>query len=68
MLNQALRVNLEQHENGLSVFLHQLLSLLLQKIRHSLDVLVAVNLALLIWLLLEYKDYIHTFHFNSNHN
>ena len=45
MLDQALQMSLEQHENCLSVFFHQILSFLLHQISQSLDVLVRVNLA-----------------------
>ena len=46
MLDQALQMKLELHENYVSVFFHQFLSMLLYQICHSLDVLVGVNLAL----------------------
>ena len=46
MLNQALRINLEQHENDLCVFFYQFFFLLLHQIRYSLNVLVGANLAL----------------------
>ena len=65
MLDQALRMNLEQHKNYLSLFFHLFLYLLLHQIRHSLDVFVKVNLATnKVELLLEDKDYTHNFSFS----
>ena len=70
MLDQALQMKLELHENYVSVFFHQFLSMLLYQICNSLDVLVGVQLSLdkvelLVWQFLKYKDYIHTFRFHS---